>query len=216
MGVHRKVNLSRPEYSCLRQNVPIYISARNTTYGEIAMKKVPMNKLLVVSATCFVFLLSTSLSSADGRGNRIRTRLSGLNEVPSIITDASGELELTIQNDQITFELKFQNLSANLAASHIHIGQRGANGGVSAFFCGGGGQPDCPAATSGTITGTITAANVIGPAGQGVNAGEFAKLVRAIRSGVAYANAHNARFPGGEMRGQLGGGDDQGDDDDDH
>ncbi len=177
------------------------------------MTKVPICRLLVVTATCFVFLLATSLSSADGRGSKIRTRLSGLNEVPSIITDASGEFEATIQNDQITFELKFQNLSANLAASHIHIGQRGANGGVSAFLCGGGGQPACPAATSGTITGTITAANVVGPAGQGVTAGDFAKLIRAIRSGVTYVNAHDASFPGGEMRGQLGG-DDRDDDED--
>jgi len=165
-----------------------------------------MIKLFVISATCLVSLLATSLSSADGRGNKLHTRLSPLNEVPSIISDASAEFDATIQNDQITFELKFQNLSANLAASHIHIGQRGANGGVSAFLCGGGGQPDCPAATSGTITGTITAANVVGPAAQGVAAGEFAKLIRAIRAGVAYVNAHNARFPAGEMRGQLGGG----------
>ena len=191
-----------------------YISARNTTYGEKTMKKATISKLLVVSVTCFIFLLTTSLSTADVRGNKIRARLSPLNEVPSIISDASGEFEATIHDDQINFELKFQNLSANLAASHIHVGQRGANGGVSAFLCGGGGQPACPAATSGMITGTITAANVVGPLGQGIAAGEFAKLVRAIRSGVAYANAHNARFPGGEMRGQLGGNDR--DDDDDH
>ena len=177
------------------------------------MKRVTMYRFLVVSAACLVFLLTTSLANADGRGNKIRARLRGLNEVPSIITDASGEFEATIQNDQITFELKFQNLSANLAASHIHIGQRGANGGVSAFLCGGGAQPACPAATSGTITGTITAANIVGPAGQGVPAGDFAKLIRAIRSGVTYVNAHDASFPGGEMRGQLGGNDD---DDDDH
>jgi hypothetical protein len=180
------------------------------------MKQDPVSRFLVVTATCFVFLLATSLSSADGRGNKIKTRLSPLNEVPSIISDASGEFEATIQTDQITFELKFQNLSANLAVSHIHIGQHGANGGVSAFLCGGGGQPDCPAATTGMVTGTITAANVVGPAGQGVSAAEFAKVVRAIRSGVTYVNAHNARFPGGEMRGQLGGKDQDDDDDDDH
>ena len=180
------------------------------------MKKATISRLLLVTAACLVSLLATSLSSADGRGDRIKTRLSPLNEVPSIISDASGEFEATIQNDQITFELKFQNLSANLAASHIHVGQRGANGGVSAFLCGGGGQPACPAATSGIITGTITEANVVGPAGQGIAAGEFAKLVRAIRAGVAYVNAHNARFPGGEMRGQLNGNNRDDDDDDDN
>ena len=179
------------------------------------MKKVTLSRLLVVSSTCLVFLLTTSLSSADGRGEKIRAKLSSFNEVPSIITDASGEFEATIQNDQITFELKFQNLSANLLVSHIHVGQHGVSGGVSAFLCGGGGQPACPAATSGTITGTITAANVVGPAGQGVTAGDFAKVIRAIRSGVTYVNAHDASFPGGEIRGQLGG-NERDDDDHDH
>jgi hypothetical protein len=30
------------------------------------------------------------------------------------------------------------------------------------FLCGGGGQPTCPQASSGTITGTITGTNVTG------------------------------------------------------
>ena len=35
------------------------------------------------------------------------------------------------------------------------------------FLCGGGGQSACPNGPA-TVTGTVTAANVIGPAGQGV------------------------------------------------
>ena len=49
----------------------------------------------------------------------------------------------------------------------------------------------------------ITAASVIGPAGQGISAGEFAELIRAIRSGNAYVNVHTMTFPAGEIRGQL-------------
>ena len=169
------------------------------------MKKLSVSRLIVIFlATSLLFLASAYGRSADSRRARVKARLSGLNEVPAIITDASGEFEARIEDDQITFELKFENLTANLTASHIHIGQRGANGGVSMFLCGGGNQPACPAATSGTITGTITAANVVGPAAQGVAAGDFAKAVRAIRAGVTYVNAHNASFPAGEMRGQLG------------
>jgi hypothetical protein len=94
-------------------------------------------------------------------------------------------------------------LSAPPLASHVHFGAKGTNGGVSFFFCGGGGKPACPAATSGTITGTVVAADVIGPAAQGIAAGDLADILRAIRHGVAYANMHTATFPAGEIRGQT-------------
>jgi hypothetical protein len=76
-------------------------------------------------------------------------------------------------------------------------------GGVMIFLCGGGGQPNCPASTSGTITGTITPANVVGPTAQGINAGDLAAALEAVHDGESYVNIHNARFPAGEMRGQL-------------
>jgi hypothetical protein len=55
------------------------------------------------------------------------------------------------------------------------------------FLCGGGGQPDCPAVTSGTITGTITAANVTGPTTQGIDIGDLDSALKAVRTGLAYA-----------------------------
>jgi hypothetical protein len=65
-------------------------------------------------------------------------------------------------------------------------------------------------ATTTPITATIDATDVIGPAGQGVSATEFAELLAAIRAGAAYANVHSGGvgppvvgFPGGEIRGQL-------------
>ena len=47
--------------------------------------------------------------------------------------------------------------------------------------------------------------NVIGPAAQGIAAGEFAELVRAIRAGATYVNVHTTVHPGGEIRKQLRG-----------
>ena len=76
-----------------------------------------------------------------------------------------------------------------------------------AFLCGGGGQPGCPATTSGIVTGSITAANVVGPAVQGIAPGDLASVERAIRGGAAYANMHTANFTSGEIRGQLRRGD---------
>jgi hypothetical protein len=66
------------------------------------------------------------------------------------------------------------------------------------------------------VTGTIRPVDVIGPAVQGIAAGEFAELVKALRAGVAYANVHSSIWMGGEIRGQLGDRDqDQGNNDGD-
>jgi hypothetical protein len=44
---------------------------------------------------------------------------------------------------------------------------------------------------------------VVGPTGQGIEAGAFAEIVAAIKEGTAYANVHSTKWPGGEIRGQL-------------
>ena len=75
------------------------------------------------------------------------------------------------------------------------------------FLCtnlgnGPAGTQACPPAPA-TVSGTIRPADVIGPAGQGITAGEFDELVDAIRAGMTYANVHTTERPGGEIRAQL-------------
>jgi len=154
---------------------------------------------------------STARATPDN--NLLTAHLRGLNEVPPTTSRGTATLHGTISDNEtfISFTLTFNNLTGNPLAAHIHFAQKKVNGGVMVFFCGGGGKPACPAATSGTVTGTITAADIVGPAAQGIPPapnGQFADVVRAIRTGNAYANMHTAMFPAGEIRGQVLTGDD--------
>jgi hypothetical protein len=140
---------------------------------------------------------------------QIRATLSGDNEVPPIATAGKARLRATLdmKAQQITFELTYSGLEGGDPPlfAHIHFGQSAVNGGVMVFLCGGGGKPACPAPNGVpvTVTGTITAAGVIGPAAQSINPGEFDDVATAILNGVSYANIHTTKYPGGEIRGKV-------------
>lgn len=166
------------------------------------------------------FLIFTALitcvlvaPTARSQTERFSATLAGGNEVPPINSAGTAAFEMTIR-DNITFSLTFSGLTSPLVVSHLHFAPSKVAGGVMIFLCGGGNQPACPAATSGTITGTITAANVTGPTTQGITAGDLTSALEAVRDGLSYANMHTTNFPGGEIRGNVkrgGGHDNDGD-----
>ena len=149
-----------------------------------------------------------AVPAAYSQTERFSASLSGANEVPPINSAGTADFQMSIQPGAITFSLTFSDLSSTLAVAHLHFAPSKVAGSVMIFLCGGGNQPACPAATSGTITGTITAANVTGPTGQGINPGDLDSALAAVRSELSYANMHTTMFPGGEIRGnvQRGGG----------
>lgn len=140
----------------------------------------------------------------------LRADLSGDQEVPAISTTGKGDIRLLIYPDQSTihYELSYSGLQADATQAHIHFGQTAVNGGISVFLCTNLGNG--PAATqacplrAGTVSGVITMAAVLGPAAQGIAAGELDALVEALRSRLTYANVHSTQWPGGEIRGQIG------------
>lgn len=138
---------------------------------------------------------------------RVATDLRSFEEVPAVSSAAKGFFKATIDTDNqtITYELSYDGIGTPLQ-SHIHLGQTHVNGGVAVFLCANvtapAGTPACPASPA-TVSFTLTAASIIGPAGQGLAAAEFDELVNAIRSGVTYVNVHSSTFPTGEIRGQL-------------
>ena len=156
---------------------------------------------LCVGAALLAGLLPARALSADTEV--FSATLLGDNEVPPNNTDGKAEFHMEQMGSSITFSLTFSGLSTNLSVAHLHFAPTKVAGGVMIFLCGGGGQPVCPVATSGTITGTITEANVTGPVGQGIDAGNLTAALEAVGDGLAYANMHTMKFPGGEIRGQV-------------
>jgi hypothetical protein len=167
-----------------------------------------------------MLLMMGAIVLPQGR-HEFKAVLVGDEEVPAISTVARGEFRASINRDdtEISYELRYSELEGNVQQAHIHFGQHGVNGGITVFLCtnlgnGPAGTQLCPPPPA-RISGTITAANVIGPGGQGIAAGEFAELIRAIRAGLTYVNVHSDKFPGGEIRSQIHPGRRRGGDDDD-
>jgi hypothetical protein len=150
-------------------------------------------------------LLAFSFAAGADQGNSFRATLVGTEETPANFTAGTGTFTANVlDNDtRIEFTLTYQNLSGPPFAAHVHFGQPNVAGGVSFFFCGGGSKPACPSSTSGTITGTVVAADVLGPMPQGIAAGDLAAILAMIRAGFGYANMHTALHPAGEIRGQI-------------
>lgn len=176
---------------------------------------------ITIAAACALAMAVVSGVTArthdDGEIN-ISARMTGLGEVPPNSSKAVADFRGTISSDgtTITYTLQWSGLTTLPIQSHIHFGPTKVNGGVMVFLCGGGGKPACTQATSGMATGTIVAADIVGPAAQGIPPapnGSFADVIRAIRKHNAYANLHTTMFPGGEVRGEVSVHHDRDDDD---
>ncbi len=166
--------------------------------------------------------LATNASAAPGPKEKdkgketIKVQLKGLEEAPVVISGTSGELTLTIDDvaGAIAYDLTYADLEGTVTQTHIHIGQKDVSGGIAIWLCKTANvkpadpavdalTPTCPGTNPGNVSGTVTAANVIGPTGQAVPVGAFDDVLSAIRKGKAYGNVHSTSAPGGEVRGQL-------------
>jgi hypothetical protein len=141
----------------------------------------------------------------------------------AILTAATGTLSLDLdtKHEVATYTLTYTGpFSSAVQQAHIHFGKSRDSGGIVVWLCQTTAKPApmsvaaitpfCdtnPTPPTLTVSGTITAANVLAVAGQNVPAGVFDAIAEAITSNTAYVNIHTANFPGGEIRGQLHHGD---------
>ena len=177
-------------------------------------------KALVVGGS----VLASVILLAQGGPSQFRANLESTNEIPAVSSAATGTFTGTLENNgtELAYEFEYSDLSGAPTQAHIHFGQNFANGAVVYWICGSATNPPqggtvtiCPQDKKGKVTGIMRAANILAAGTQGISAGDFAKILDAIRDGNSYVNIHTTQSPGGEARGQLrpGGGSNDGDGD---
>ncbi|MBN3582613.1 CHRD domain-containing protein [Algoriphagus aestuarii] len=125
------------------------------------------------------------------------TKLSGSNEVPAVMSDATGVAKFNFSNDgsAVSFQVNVDNIE-NVRFAHIHFAKAGSNGGVVYTLK----MDKVEGPVSGVYTkGEIMPANFSGQ----MMGGDLEILREAFRTGNAYVNVHSDNFPSGELRGQI-------------
>lgn len=168
-------------------------------------------RLARLFAALLLTLVTIGAAAPAQAATTYTARLSAASEVPPNDSRARGAavFQLSADGTELHYRLIVANID-NVVAAHIHLAPEGQNGPVVAFLYGpaapGGGR------TSGVLaTGTITAADLLGPlAGQ-----SFGALIDELEAGGGYVNVHTNDGEGatntgpgdiasGEIRGQIG------------
>lgn len=125
-----------------------------------------------------------------------------------LVTGAYGHAHFKLSPDgtMLHYEFEATGFSTPLFMAHIHLGPKGANGGVLFWlFADASNAPFTPPRDDGPFTGSIsgvlTADDLSPMPGLGVNT--FEDAVANIMNGNTYVNLHTTANPGGEIRGQI-------------
>ncbi len=157
---------------------------------------VPTAVVAVVVIGIVSIATSFNVNSAALAKHELNATLSGLEEVPSVNTMATGEAEFVPvlpNNETIDFSVNATNIE-DVTAGHIHMGIQHENGQVVVtLFEFGADQNEV------SERGTITADMLTGPM-EGL---AISDLLTAMKNGSTYINIHTTQYPDGEIRGQI-------------
>jgi hypothetical protein len=169
--------------------------------------------VILVSVVAVAVLASAALAAPPAQPRNFVTALSGGEEVPAVQTRARGvaTFQLSADGSALSYRLIASNIE-NVHMAHIHVAARGENGPVVVWLYPPGPPPgpaDSGRQNGVLATGTITAANLVGP----LQGAPLSALVDVLVSGGAYVNVHTlsttipqgepGNHPAGEIRGQL-------------
>jgi hypothetical protein len=176
--------------------------------------KSPWSLGSLLAVTFLLNVSSANAQNATGGPSRFDAKLNSFKTSPSLFTNGTGTTQVRIDYEaqSVSYELSYSGLSSPVTQAHIHFAQSGVNGNIIVYLCDNTGlapkgTPACP--DSGTVTGTVTAAdgnppnNPLPVTAQGIQPGDFAALVAAIKQNAGYINVHTTIYPAGEIRGQL-------------
>jgi len=132
-----------------------------------------------------------------------KSKMSGDYNVPTLNSPASGILKAEVDpyGEYIYFKLSYKDFTTSVRQANIHFAAKSLNGGANLFLCGGP-KPACPE-FAGYVEGKLYAADIIGPAAQGIQPGDIASVIRAMKKGLTYSNIHTEEYKKGEIRGQI-------------
>lgn len=161
------------------------------------MRKLAIAVLLVATAA----LLVLPVAGDAGRKPTPRSfvaKLSGRAEVPPNDSAATGRVTVKVSRAKRSLRVRgrITGLSGLPSAAHIHLGRPGVDGPPILTIVG---------ANVDDIFGEYSLLDRITRSDftQAGNVQTFGQAVRAIRRGRTYVNVHTAKFPGGEVRGQV-------------
>ncbi|HEY2777946.1 MAG TPA: CHRD domain-containing protein [Gaiellaceae bacterium] len=123
-------------------------------------------------------VLATGATASLTKGNSLHATLAGKSETPKGDPDGRGTAEIKITGRRVCWEIKVSRVQT-IVAAHIHKGRPGTAGPVVVPFGKVFKAKGCT-----TTTAALAAAIEKTPS-------------------AYYVNVHNAKYPGGALRGQL-------------
>ena len=136
----------------------------------------------LVASVAIVLVAGCTMMPGKSNTVTFNTQMRGASEVPPADTNGAGQVEAVLNKDTngLRWKVYYDGLSGPATAGHFHgPAMAGANAGVVVPFTGAMASP-----MSGQATLT-------------------ADQVADLMAGKWYANIHTAKFPGGEIRGQM-------------
>jgi hypothetical protein len=135
-------------------------------------------RTIAIAAVVALIAVAAAAGATHSGGNSLHATLTGKAETPKGDPNGSGTAEVKITGKSVCWEIKATGVTT-LTAAHIHKGGPGVAGPVVVPFGGAYKAKGCMATTA-----SIAAAIQKSP-------------------GAYYVNVHNAKYPGGALRGQL-------------
>ena len=145
-----------------------------------------------------IFLGAITCFSSVVLAEKFTANMSGVNEVPSVDTKATGKTTFRTANNDTTIKYKVNITGfSDATGAHIHMGKGGANGDIIVDLLKN--SKKNPTKLGMVIRGNITDSSLGGT----LKGKTLADLVSAVKSGDTYVNVHTPSHPNGEIRGQI-------------